>query len=69
MMDGLGAIGQAAISLGGYEVFAFEKNRDMWQEAQTILYDHLQMETQQKSLANRISHSVEVSTYHFFYCF
>ena len=54
MMDGLGAIGQAALSLGGYEVFAFEKNRDMWQEAQTILYDHiLQMETQQKSLAGQ----------------
>ena len=41
MMDGLGAIGQAAISLGGYEVIAFEKDRDMWLEAQKILLDHI----------------------------
>ena len=38
MMDGLGAIGQAAISLGGYEVIAFEKDREMWLEAQKIFW-------------------------------
>lgn len=61
MMDGLGAIGQAAIALGGYEVIAFEKNTDMWQEAQTIIYDHiLSKETHEKSIALRITKQVEV---------
>ena len=52
MMDGLGAIGQAAISVGGYEVIAFEKNRDMWKEAQKVLLDHIMFkENQEQSIA------------------
>jgi len=61
MMDGLGAIGQAALSVGGYEVIAFEKNRDMWKEAQKVLMDHiLSKEGQEQAIAHRISKSLEV---------
>ena len=61
MMDGLGAIGQAALSVGGYEVIAFEKNRDMWKEAQSVLLDHIMfMEHQEQAISHRIKHSLEV---------
>ena len=61
MMDGLGAIGQAAISVGGYEVIAFEKNREMWKEAQKVLMDHILFkENQEKSISQRISNSLAV---------
>ena len=52
MMDGLGAIGQAAISLGGYKVFAFEKTRHVARSTNNSLDHILMKETQQKALAN-----------------
>ena len=61
MMDGLASVGQAALSLGNYEVIAFEKDRLMWKEANAVLVDHIVgLENQHKQYVARISRSVEV---------
>ena len=66
MMDGLASVGQAALSLGGYEVIAFEKDRTMWKEAHSVLIDHIVgLDNQQKQYAARISRSVEVIRFSF----
>ena len=62
MMDGLASVGQAALSLGNYEVIAFEKDRVMWKEAHSVLIDHIVgLENQQKAYITRISRSLEVT--------
>ena len=64
MMDSLASVGQAALSLGTYEVVAFEKDRTMWKEAHTVLIDHIVgIENQQKAYTLRISRAVEVKSF------
>ena len=51
MMDGLGSVTQAAISLGNYDVVAFEKDRICWTAAQNVISQFLiQQERQEKLL-------------------
>ena len=38
------------LSVGGYEVIAFEKNREMWSETQTVLLDHILFKENQKKV-------------------
>ena len=51
MMDGLSAVTQAAISLGDYDVVAFEKDRICWNYAQSVISQFiLHQEKQEKQM-------------------
>ena len=62
MMDVLASVGQAALSLGNYEVIAFEKDRVMWKEAHSVLIDHI-VGNQHKAYITRILRYVEVKCF------
>lgn len=61
MMDGLSAVTQAAISLGNYDVVAFEKDSVCWTYAQDVISTFLmQQEKQEKHMESKMKASFEV---------
>jgi hypothetical protein len=61
MMDGLSSVTLAAISLGTYDVVAFETDRVCWTYAQDVIAGFLlQQEKQTKQLEQKLRASYEV---------
>ena len=73
MMDGLSSVTQAAISLGDYDVVAFEKDRVCWTYVQTIISQFIiQQEKQEKQMQVKLKASYEVCIFFhnlILYCF
>ena len=65
MMDGLSAVTQAAISLGDYDVVAFEKDRICWNHAQSVISQFiLHQEKQEKQMKIQLQASYDVRFSH-----